>query len=179
MCAGSTLLLAEDALTRFIVKRRPCWSVTRLTSITFSRLSALLLIDKPWFLTEGKDLLLCSSFFPLGVSQLPGHNHHQLHARHQTSTHKASKTAEASAMDVVLNVTSTGGSEKIVLGGSSAGKGAMAEDIGDASKWKKRVDALFHLDTLQEQASNPISSAMTAFVQRTGIVKEVRIPCSP
>jgi hypothetical protein len=33
-------------------------------------LSALLLIDKPWFLTEGKDLLLCSSYFPLGVSQL-------------------------------------------------------------------------------------------------------------
>jgi hypothetical protein len=46
-------------------------------------LSALLLIDIPWFLTEGKDLLLCSSYFPLGVSQLPGHNNHQLHARHQ------------------------------------------------------------------------------------------------
>jgi hypothetical protein len=46
-------------------------------------LSALLLIDKPWFLTEEKDLPLCSSYFPLGVSQLPGHNHHQLHASHQ------------------------------------------------------------------------------------------------
>jgi hypothetical protein len=46
-------------------------------------LSALLLIDIPWFLTEGKDLLLCSSYFPLGVSQLPSHNNHQLHARHQ------------------------------------------------------------------------------------------------
>jgi hypothetical protein len=31
---------------------------------------------KPWFLSEGKDLLLCSSYFPLGVSQLPGHNNH-------------------------------------------------------------------------------------------------------
>jgi hypothetical protein len=30
---------------------------------------------KPWFLTEGKDLLLCSSYFPLGVSQLSGHNY--------------------------------------------------------------------------------------------------------
>jgi hypothetical protein len=38
---------------------------------------------KPWFLTEGKDLPLCSSYFPLGVSQLSGHNHHQLHASHQ------------------------------------------------------------------------------------------------
>jgi hypothetical protein len=46
-------------------------------------LSALVLIDKPWFLTEGKYLPLCSSYFPLGVSQLPGHNHHQLHASHQ------------------------------------------------------------------------------------------------
>jgi hypothetical protein len=39
-------------------------------------LSALLLIDIPWFLTEGKDLLVCSSYFPLGVSQLTGHNNH-------------------------------------------------------------------------------------------------------
>jgi hypothetical protein len=27
-------------------------------------------------------LPLCSSYFPFGVSQLPGHNHHQLHASH-------------------------------------------------------------------------------------------------
>jgi hypothetical protein len=27
---------------------------------------------------------LCSSYFPLGVSQLPGHNNHQLHASHQS-----------------------------------------------------------------------------------------------
>jgi hypothetical protein len=38
---------------------------------------------KPWFVTEGKDLPLCSSYFPLGVSQLHGHNHHQLYASHQ------------------------------------------------------------------------------------------------
>jgi hypothetical protein len=82
LCAGSALLLVEDESTR-IVKRRPCWSVIKPIRITFSRLSALLLIDKPWFLTEGKDLPLCSSYFPLGVSQLPGHNHHQLHASHQ------------------------------------------------------------------------------------------------
>jgi hypothetical protein len=96
-----------------------------------------------------------------------------------TSTHKSSKMAEASAKDAMLNVTSVGGAEKIVLGGSSSRKGAMAEDVAQASKWKKRVDALFHLDTLQEQASNHISSAMIAFVQRTGVLKEVHIPCSP
>jgi hypothetical protein len=49
-------------------------------------LSALLLTDKPWFLTEGKDLPLCSLYFPLGVSQLSGHNHHQLHASHHAPT---------------------------------------------------------------------------------------------
>jgi hypothetical protein len=29
---------------------------------------------------------MCSSYFLLGVSQLPGHNNHQLHARHQASS---------------------------------------------------------------------------------------------
>jgi hypothetical protein len=48
--AGSMLLLAEDALTRFIVKWCPCWSVTRLSCITFSRLFAPLQINIPWFL---------------------------------------------------------------------------------------------------------------------------------
>jgi hypothetical protein len=46
-------------------------------------LFAPLLIDKPWFLTEGKALLLCSSHLPLGVLQLTSYNHHQLHAGHQ------------------------------------------------------------------------------------------------
>jgi hypothetical protein len=67
LCVGSTLLLAEDTLTRFVVKRRPCWSVTRLSSITFSHLFAPLLIDIPWFLNWGKTLLLYSSHLPLGV----------------------------------------------------------------------------------------------------------------
>jgi hypothetical protein len=34
LCASSTLLLVEDSLTRYR-KRCPCWSVTRLASITF------------------------------------------------------------------------------------------------------------------------------------------------
>jgi hypothetical protein len=78
VCAGSTLLLAKQSLDKAPYKLSE--AVTKLARITFSRLSALLLIDKPWFLTKGKDLLLCSSYFPLGVSQLSGHNHHQLHA---------------------------------------------------------------------------------------------------
>jgi hypothetical protein len=86
---------------------------------------------------------------------------------------------EASAKDAMPNTTSAGGSERVVLGGNSSRKGEMAEEAGDTSKWKKRVDVLFHVDTLQEEASNHISSAMTAFVRRTGVVKEVRIPCSP
>jgi hypothetical protein len=77
------------------------------------------------------------------------------------------------------SVTPARGSEKVVPGRSSSGKGEVAESIRDASKWKKRVEALFHLDTLQEQASNHISSAMIALVQKTGFMKEVCIPCSP
>jgi hypothetical protein len=74
------LLLAKQSLDEAPYKLSE--AIAKLASITFSCLSALLLIDKPWFLTEGKDLPLCSSYFPFGVSQLPGHNHHQLHASH-------------------------------------------------------------------------------------------------
>jgi hypothetical protein len=87
--------------------------------------------------------------------------------------------AEASAKDAMPNVTPAGGFEKIVPGGSSSRKGEVAESIGDALNWKKWVEALFHPDTLQEQASNHISSAMIALVQKTGFMKEVCIPCSP
>jgi hypothetical protein len=53
LCASSTLLLVEDALTRYR-KRRPHWSVTRLAGITFWSLAFSYWIDIPWFLTEGK-----------------------------------------------------------------------------------------------------------------------------
>jgi hypothetical protein len=96
-----------------------------------------------------------------------------------SSSHRENTTTEALAKDVVPNVTSAGGSEKIVLVGSSSGKEATAEGVADIPTWKKQVDALFHLDDLQEKASNPVSSAMTAFVQITSIVKKVCTPCSP
>jgi hypothetical protein len=56
VCAGSTLLLAEDALTRFIVKWRPCWSVIKPVCITFSHhcLSSSRSTLNLGFLTEGK-----------------------------------------------------------------------------------------------------------------------------
>jgi hypothetical protein len=50
---------------------------------------------------------------------------------------------------------------------------------GEAPKWKKKSEALFRLDNLQEEASNHVSTAMAAFVQRTSIVKEVCTPSSP
>jgi hypothetical protein len=55
----------------------------------------------------------------------------------------------------------------------------MDAGAGEASKWKKKSEALFRLDNLQEEASNHVSSAMAAFVQRTSLVKEVCIPSSP
>jgi hypothetical protein len=53
-------------------KRRPCWSVTKLASITFLSLAFSYWIDKSWFLTKGKFatvLIIPSSW----GSQLGGH----------------------------------------------------------------------------------------------------------
>jgi hypothetical protein len=55
----------------------------------------------------------------------------------------------------------------------------MDAGAGKASKWKKKSEALFRLDNLQEDASNHVSSAMVAFVQRISLVKEVCTPSSP
>jgi hypothetical protein len=55
----------------------------------------------------------------------------------------------------------------------------MDVGAGEAAKWKKKSEDLFRLDNLQEEASNHVSSAMTAFVQRTSLVKEVCTPSSP
>jgi hypothetical protein len=87
--------------------------------------------------------------------------------------------AKASAKDAMPATKSARGSKKVTFGGSLAKKVKIAEGAGDAAKWKKRADALFHLDNLQEEANNNISSAMTLFVQRTSVVKEVCTPCSP
>jgi hypothetical protein len=62
---------------------------------------------KSWFLTEGKYLPLCSSYFPLGVSQLPGHNHHQLHASHHISSLEAELKASRKAWDAATAAKTT------------------------------------------------------------------------
>jgi hypothetical protein len=63
---------------------------------------------------------------------------------------------------------------------SFSGKAVQIEaGTGEASRWQKKSEALFRLDNLQEEASNHVSSAMTTFVQRTSLVKEVCTPSSP
>jgi hypothetical protein len=68
------------------------------------------------------------------------------------------------------------GAKKVSFSGKTVQMDAGAEE---ASKWKKKLEALFRLDHLQEEASNHVSSAMAAFVQRTSLVKEVCTPSSP
>jgi hypothetical protein len=58
------LLLAKQSLDEAPYKLSE--AVAKLAGITFRRL-AFCWTDKPWFLTEGKNLLLCSSYLPLGV----------------------------------------------------------------------------------------------------------------
>jgi hypothetical protein len=68
------------------------------------------------------------------------------------------------------------GPRKVSFGGKAVQTEAGA---GEVLKWKKKSEALFHLDNLQEEASNHVSSAMAAFVQRRSLVKEVCTPSSP
>jgi hypothetical protein len=93
-----------------------------------------------------------------------------------TSAQKASKMAEASAKDVMPTINPAKGPKKVSFGGKAVETAAGA---GGAARWKKKADALFRLDSLQEEAGNHVSSAMSSFLQRTSVVKEVCIPSSP
>jgi hypothetical protein len=93
-----------------------------------------------------------------------------------TSAQKANKVAEASAKDAMPTINPAKGPKKVSFGGKAV---EMAAGVEGAARWKKKADALFHLDSLQEESSNHISSAMSSFVQRTSVVKEVCIPSSP
>jgi hypothetical protein len=93
-----------------------------------------------------------------------------------TSAQRASKMAGASAKDAGPLTHPTKITKKVSFSGKAAEMGAGA---GGASKWKKKMEALFRLDHLQEEASNHVSTAMSSFVQRTSIVKEVCTPSSP
>jgi hypothetical protein len=82
----------------------------------------------------------------------------------------------ASATDARPSTHPAKGSKKVSFSEKAVEMGA---GVGEASKWKKKADALFRLDHLQEEASNHVSTAMSSFVQRTSIVKEVCTPSSP
>jgi hypothetical protein len=66
--------------------------------------------------------------------------------------------AEASAKDGMPVGNPARGPQKVTFGGKMVG---MAAGAGDAVKWKKKADALFHLDGLQEEASHHLTSAMS------------------
>jgi hypothetical protein len=86
LCAGSTLLLTEDESTS-IIKRRPCWSVTKLVCITFSRYCPFSpRTIKPWFLNWGKMSCYTHHTFLLGFPTgwlFTTHKDHQLHIPRQ------------------------------------------------------------------------------------------------
>jgi hypothetical protein len=92
------------------------------------------------------------------------------------SAQKASKMADASTRDVGPSAHPVKGPKKVSFGGKAVEMGA---GVGEAPKWKKKADALFRLDCLQEEASNHVSTAMSSFVQTTSIVKEACTPSSP
>jgi hypothetical protein len=84
--------------------------------------------------------------------------------------------AGVSATDAGPSTHPAKGSKKVSFSEKAVEMGA---GVGEASKWQKKADALFRLDDLQEEASNHVSTAMSSFVQRTSIVKEVCTPSSP
>jgi hypothetical protein len=84
--------------------------------------------------------------------------------------------ADASTRDARPSANPVKGPKKVSFGEKAV---EMVAGVGEASKWKKKADALFCLDCLQEEANNHVSTAMSSFVQRTSIVKEVCTPSSP
>jgi hypothetical protein len=69
--------------------------------------------------------------------------------------------ADAPAKDARPTANPVKGPKKVTFGGKAV---KMAAGVSDAAKWKKKADALFLLDSLQEEASNHVSSAMSSFV---------------
>jgi hypothetical protein len=78
-----------------------------------------------------------------------------------TSAQKASKMAEALAKDAMPTTNPVKGPKKVTFGGKVV---EMASGARGAARWKKKADALFHLDILQEEASNHVTSAISSFV---------------
>jgi hypothetical protein len=78
-------------------------------------------------------------------------------------------TTEATANDVVQ-------SKKV----SGSFQGQMADDsVGCSSFWRQKQLEIVDLITSQEDASNQLSSRISAFVAKTTIMKKVCTPSSP
>jgi hypothetical protein len=59
-------------------------------------------------------------------------------------------------------------------------QGQMADaSVGGSSFWKQRQLEIVDLITSQEDASNQLSSGISAFVEKTTIMKKVCTPSSP
>jgi hypothetical protein len=67
---------------------------------------------------------------------------------------------DAPTKDVRPAANPVKGTKKVGFGGMAIEMGTRA---GDAARWKKKVDALFRLDSLQEEASNHVSTAISSF----------------
>jgi hypothetical protein len=93
-----------------------------------------------------------------------------------TSTQRVSKMADAPEKNAGPSSHPAKSAKKVSFSRKAVGMDAGA---GEAPKWKKKLEAHFRLDHLQEEASNHVSTAMAAFVQRTSIVKEVCTPSCP
>jgi hypothetical protein len=65
--------------------------------------------------------------------------------------------ADASTKDAGPSAHRAKGPKKVSFSGKAVEMGA---GVGEASKWKKKTNALFRLDHLQEEASNHVSTAM-------------------
>jgi hypothetical protein len=82
---------------------------------------------------------------------------------------EANPTTEATANDVVRSNKASGSFQ-----------GHMADaSARNNSFWKQKQLEIVELITIQEDASNQLSSGISAFVERTSTMKKVCIPSSP
>jgi hypothetical protein len=82
---------------------------------------------------------------------------------------EANPMTEATANDVVQSNKASGSFQ-----------GHMADaSVGDNSFWRQKQLEIVELITSQEDASNQLSSRISAFVERTSTMKKVCIPSSP
>jgi hypothetical protein len=78
-----------------------------------------------------------------------------------TSSQHVSKVADAPGKNAGPSDRPIKGAKKVSFSGKTIQVDAGAEE---ASKWRKKSEALFRLDNMQDEASNHVSSAMVVFV---------------